>query len=586
MEAVSGWRRWAPVAWVAVLSLAIMAPTLAPGFTLSYDMVFTPRQALLPDALGIGGSLPRAVPQDAVVAILELAIPGEWLQKVLLLAIPLLAGLGMLRLLRGAPTSARLIAATLAVWNPYVAERLVIGHWGLLLAYALTPWALARALDMRRGSGGAGVGLVLLIAAGSLTPSGSILVTAIALPVAIGPGSRASVRSRVLTTAGALACWLPWLLPALLSPALGRVDPAGSGVFALRDEGFGSLLTAAGLGGIWNGEVVLPSRAWPTAAVLSVVLLALCAMGVAPLSRLVGRALVAWWVVVSLLGLAAALASALLPQAWGNVLQVVPGGGILRDSHKLLAPLALLVAAGAGAAVGQLVRRIAEPSVRGALVVLVALVPMALLPDLAWGASGRLQAVPYPPAWSQVRDTVAASDRSGDVVVLPWSAFRRFEWNAERTVLDPAPRWLTRTSVVSDSLAVATRDGIVVVAGEDPRAREIERVLADGQPLLSVLPGLGIGWVLVEIGQSPGVPPGALEGLVEVRPGPELSLYAVEGPVSEADVPGYGPWIVAVDVAVAALLLGLAGVAAARGVGGARDRRRRDRGGAGDPLVR
>ncbi|MFM7596811.1 MAG: hypothetical protein ACKO70_00310, partial [Actinomycetota bacterium] len=63
MEAVRGWRRWAPVAWVAVLSLAIMAPTLVPGFTLSYDMVFTPRQALLPDALGIGGSLPRAVPQ-------------------------------------------------------------------------------------------------------------------------------------------------------------------------------------------------------------------------------------------------------------------------------------------------------------------------------------------------------------------------------------------------------------------------------------------------------------------------------------------------------------------------------------------
>jgi len=29
---------------------------------------------------------------------------------------------------------------TLAIWNPYVAERLLQGHWSLLLGYGCLPW--------------------------------------------------------------------------------------------------------------------------------------------------------------------------------------------------------------------------------------------------------------------------------------------------------------------------------------------------------------------------------------------------------------------------------------------------------------
>ncbi|MDP4976015.1 MAG: hypothetical protein NWQ10_10335, partial [Candidatus Nanopelagicales bacterium] len=50
-------------AWIAGLALLILGPALGQGFVLSYDLVFTPRQDLLPAALGLGGGLPRAVPQ-------------------------------------------------------------------------------------------------------------------------------------------------------------------------------------------------------------------------------------------------------------------------------------------------------------------------------------------------------------------------------------------------------------------------------------------------------------------------------------------------------------------------------------------
>ena len=583
MEPSSRLRRWLPPAWVTLLSLAIMAPTLWPGFILTYDMVFTPRQSLLPDSLGLGSSLPRAVPQDAVVALVEVVVPGELLQKAILLAIPLLAGFGMLRLLRDAPLPARIVASTLAVWNPYVAERLVIGHWGLLLAYALAPWALAVALDMRRGRPGSPVSLVLLIAAGSLTPSGSILLLVLALPIAVLPGSAARVRTKALTCVSGLACALPWLLPAVLNPALTNVDAGGARVFALRDEGMGVALTAMGLGGIWNADVVLPSRAWPLATAVAVALFLLGTVGVRPLARHVGRAAVIWWIAVAIVGLAAAIASSVAPSAWGAVLDVVPGAGIVRDAQKLLAPLALLVAAAAGMGVARLLIRVRDAAVRGALLALVVIIPIAALPDLAWGASGRLQAVAYPSAWSEVRDTLATDPRPGDVAVLPWSAFRQFPWNSQRTLLDPAPRWLTRPTVVADALTVSTPEGLVTISGEDPRARAVGNALQQGQSLAPVLAAEGIGWVLVELGQRPAVPPAALGGLIPVRDGPDLALYAVPGTVVDTPLPAYATAVILVDALVAALLVVLALMGLRRAV---RARRSKERGGTGEPLVR
>ena len=574
-------RTWLPVGWVVLLSLVVMLPTLGPGFVLSYDLVFTPRQDLLPAALGLGGSLPRAVPQDAVVALLEAVMPGEWLEKAVLLAIPLVTGLGMLRLLRAATPGAQVVAATLAIWNPYVAERLVIGHWGLLLAYAIAPWAIASAVDMRRGVPGAGLRLILQLAVAGLTPSGSLLAVCIALPIALGPGGRATPWHRAGVACAAIATWLPWLVPAVLHPAAASSDSAGLSVFALRAKVGGHALTALGLGGIWNAEVVPLSRTWPTGPILAIAVLLAAAYGARPLVSALGRAACLWWAIVAAAGLVTALASAWLPGPWQALLAALPGGGLLRDAHKLLAPLALLLAAAAGLGVARVAARVADRATRGAIMVAAALIPIALLPDLAWGVAGRLAPVAYPPAWAQVRDVLAGDPRPGDVVVLPWSTFRAFEWNAGRTVLDPAPRWLPRSSVVDDQLVVATPEGLVALAGEDPRARAVTAALDARLPLVEVLPPLGVGWVLIEEGQRPTVDRRLLEGLESVDVGAGLLLYAVPGQPAQLPEPLGAALVIATDLALACLVVGVAAATAAGAI-----RRRRVRPKTGEPLVR
>ena len=308
-------------AWVVALALAVVGPALLPGFVLSYDLVFTPRQDLLPASLGVGSGLPRAVPQDAVVAVLEMVVPGMVLEKVVLLAIPLLAGFGILRLLPS--TAAGLVAATLAVANPFLAQRLVIGHWGFLLAYALLPWALVLARRLRAsGDPWDGVRLLLVIAAGSLTPSGSLLLAAVAVPPVLLPRSAYTLRAGVMLVLAVVATWLPWLLPALLHPAATGADAEGTRIFSLRADAPGGLVaTALSGGGIWNSEVVLASRGTALTWVVLILVVALAAWGARDLVRILGRGVAAWWTLVAGLGLLAALASAMLPGPWAWLLE-------------------------------------------------------------------------------------------------------------------------------------------------------------------------------------------------------------------------------------------------------------------------
>ena len=143
------WRSVPVVAWLALLTALVLAPLAWPGYALVGDMVVTPRQPWVPDVLGLGSALPRAVPIDAVMALLTTEVDGALVQRVTLVAALMLAGLGTARLAPGGRWTAA-GAGTLAIWNPYVAERLAIGHWTLLLGYASLPWLIGAALGLRR----------------------------------------------------------------------------------------------------------------------------------------------------------------------------------------------------------------------------------------------------------------------------------------------------------------------------------------------------------------------------------------------------------------------------------------------------
>ncbi|MGI5269360.1 hypothetical protein ACQEUU_09435 [Nonomuraea sp. CA-218870] len=532
------------------LTLATLAlgPALSWGFVLLHDMVFVPDPAFSLFTFGLAGGAPRVVPSDAVVTALSQVLPGELVQKLILLAIFVLGASGVAVLVPSPGLAPRLAGAAFYVWNPYVAERLLIGQWALLLGYAGLPWVVHALCRGRR--------LAVSLLPAATGGFAAMLVTVVtALPVAAlarrparagaaeGDGAGGDHRgrwARVLRAGVVLGAFcLPWLVPAVLRPHGLAGDPVGVEAFASRaDTPFGTLGSLLSLGGIWNANAVPVGYGEVVGAVAR---LLLTVAGSAAFVRL-GRGLPYrnGLVVAGVIGFA--IASAGVTEAGRSALKWLVGvwGGfaVFRDAQQYVAPVALLAAVGIGllaAAAGRVPGAEPEPvpaagrdrgrrrGTAGVLAGALVAVPVAVLPTMAWGALGALDAVPYPRAWYEARVTLRDDPAPGDVLVLPFESYRRFDWNGGRPVLDPAQRFFAvpgRRVVTNDVVRV----GEMVVRSEDPRATEVERVLEGRSPDLA---GLGFRYVIVDAGtvEERNRFAGWLRDAEVVADAPELLLY-------------------------------------------------------------
>jgi hypothetical protein len=538
------WQLWRDRrAWPALaglgLGLLALGPGLAPGYLLSYDMVFVPGPPISVALLGLTGGPPRAVPSDAVVAFLSLAVPADLVQKIILILIFVLACSGAAALLTRGWTRARgdqppplaaLAAGVCYAWNPFVAERLLIGQWALLLGYAGLPWVV-RSLCTGQGR------ISLARLCGALLPAaiggfGAMGISALAaVPAAwFGGPAGAPVTGRIRRLATALLALallsLPWLIPALLVPV--HTDPRGAQAFAARpDTPFGRAGSLLMLSGIWNAQTVPRGYGGPSSAVwLLVVLAAICGYALIARPKRICPGLgvaAAAGLAIAGIGVSAPGRAALswLVGAW-------PGFAVLRDGQEYLAPLALGEAIGLGAAVAWVMRgaragRFRAPAVPAApapavpaaagapaapaarasglragvaLGVMAVLAPVLLLPGLAWGSAGRLRAVHYPADWLAARRIIDSDRRGGTVVLLPWAAYRRYPWNGREAVYDPWSRFLHREVISNDELQV----GRLTLAPESAASSRLNRIVRAPGALTGPLRGAGVRYVVIDAG--------------------------------------------------------------------------------------
>jgi hypothetical protein len=560
------------------LGLLALGPGLGRGFLLSYDMLFVPREpfsAALPVL-----APPRAVPSDLVIAVASRALPADIVQKIVLLAIFVLACSGAVVLLDREPWLARLAAGAFYAWNPYVAERLIIGQWALLLGYAGLPWVLRAVLapDLASWRGAARLSLAMVPA----VIGGFAAMTVTALVVLPCVLLAADLRRAVIGLSALALGSLPWFIPALLHAVY--VDPASVAAFAARaDTPFGSMGSLLMLGGAWNAQTVPKAYGgWWSALWLAVVVIAVAGYlaiarpharaggsargvrgggapseggtivppghapsggsgGVVPPGHApsggsggvvppgqhrwpgLGVAAIAGLVLAGL-GVTAAGRDLLrfLIGAW-------PGFAVLRDGQQFVAPLALAEAAGLGVAVGWVMTpRTSREGVDRAGVMLGAfalLAPLLLVPGLAWGATGRLRPAEYPAGWLAAARLIDTSPAGGAVLSLPWETYRTPYWNHGEVVLDPWSRLLSRPVIWNDG----TRIGHLELAPDDPRARRLDAVIRGPGPLTAALSAAGVRFV-VDDPDGPGQQVGArLPGAVVLLDQPGLTVYELPG---------------------------------------------------------
>lgn len=529
------------------LGILAVGPGLRRGYLLSYDMVFVPRMPLSAALPGLAP--PRAVPSDLVAAVASRVLPADIVQKLLLLAVFVLGCGGVAALLDREPLLARLAGGAFYVWNPYVGERLIIGHWTLLLGYAGLPWVLRALLTPGRPPWRWALWLCVALLPAVASGFESMVITGLVL-VPVLAFAR-DLRKTVTGLAALVAGCLPWLIPSLLHAVY--VDPASVAAFAARaDTPFGSAGSLVMLGGIWNARTVPKAYGGAWSAIWLILVLAALARYLAsylagvrrqrdrqPGQQPAGERAAGRWPglgVAAIAGLLIACAGITAPGR--DLLRWLiggwPGVAVVRDGQQFVAPLALAEACGFGIAAAWAMHpgafwvkagqgaRSGGPGVAGAMLgTFAVLAPVALLPGLIWGAAGRLRPAQYPASWLAAAATINQDPVRGAVLLLPWATYRTPSWNHGETVQDPWPLLLSRQVIWNDGGQV----GDVALTPDDPPAARLDPAVDGGGTLTAELLASGVRFVLDDADPARGPAGPRLPGATVLISQPGLTVY-------------------------------------------------------------
>ncbi len=507
-------RSWVSLTVALGSAGVVLGPLYGRGTALWYDMAWSPVPTWTPFVLGVSTPAPRAVPSDAVAVLLSRLVGPGLAQVLVLTLILVLASHGAVALLRAWRQEVGVVAcasaALAAQWNPFVVERLAIGHWTVLWGYALAPLVFATVL---RDRSSAPRQLVLLALAVGLGGANALAVQLPAWAYAAWQMRLRAVPGMAILTGVSSV----WALPALSAGV--RSSAAAAGAFGpVSDSPLGVLGSLLAGGALWNTRAHPWWREESILAVAALMLTLLSLWGATCARR--GAGVVA----VTGAGVVIAALSAVdgLRPLWEAALTHIPGWGLMRDSQKLVGCWVVVAAAGSGLIVDALRGRRWGGAQKVAATGLLCLWPVLNL-GLAWGLMGRLGPVALPTSYRAI--AAQASEVDGTIALLPWQQYRRYSWNAGRTSLTIAPRVIDGDLLFDDRLPLRSGQ---VIPGEDPRAAGVSASIDSGASLREALSSAGSSYAFVERG-TPGAPELGDLGTVVVE-GPEAALVRLGSP--------------------------------------------------------
>ncbi len=428
---------------------------------------------------------------------------------------------------------ARLAAGLFYAVNPFVFDRLYAGQLGLLLGYALLPFAVSALLDAaqeshRVGRAACWAGATVMMSehfAWILVPvTGAIVLTQPhRVPASVRLGAAA-------LGAAAISTYL------LVVPVLVGTRPAGAlaQLTAYRtqaDSRVGLLVNVAGLYGFFRPGPTEPKNlfsGWP--AVLAALVLVVAVGYVAVLRDAAHRP-------EGLAILAAGAAGYFLALGdqgpTGGLFRLayehVPGFVMMREPDKFAVLVALAYAYGFGWGIAWLTTRSRQKIAQIAAAAVAIVLAFAYTPNLLGGLGGQVKASELPSSWS------FASHLAGQATVLflPWHAYFPTPSTGQRVIANPAALYFAGTVLTSQNPGPD-----YAFAAEDPEHVFLDKVLGppvDLQRTHAALADLGVRFVVLAkvadwrdfawVGDAPGIR--------LVYSSPSLDLFSVRPTAQE-----------------------------------------------------
>ncbi len=537
--------------WVLplVIAIVILGPALRPGVIFNLDLILTPHLDTPSGFWGLGPELPRRLPLWLPISWLSPLIPATTSGKLLMIAVLVVAWVGMVRLTRRICIDRHHVgylashaAGALYTLSPFVLTRVAVGHFNVTVPHAVLPWVIGTLIRPGRRLDAT---FLACFAMGFAGHSGGALALLV-VGIAVVAGERERWMKAIVV---ALAAQAPWLVPGLVVLAANPIHMATGNVFPTRIDGLAGFARIAAGGGFWNTYFQIGGDGLIVAA-SGAALLTLAVVGTKVIASdartpIVAIGFVGWFLVVvsTIRGFDTIF-------FWVNDHLI---GGVWRESHRLLT-LHLLWLAPAAALGGERLYRMCldRPrfiSLAGPVAVLPAAIAIVLAVPGVWGLGTQVSAAPLPQSWQMAR--TAIRDQPGTVLALPWYQYfnLRVGDGPLRRVLNPLPLYLGG-DVLSSSDNGLQRD---VREFGDPREEPADLLiehLTNAEAISSGLVDLGVRWIMVIKTENQADYQSLADdpGLSQIIDTGDIALYRVDAWPGQAaadgvpvDISEYGP---------------------------------------------
>ena len=484
---------WLPYLIYALLSLAILGPLLRSGYILTLDTTFAPKMDFTVSLYGLSDTLLMSAPLRLLLHGVSEIIPAWLLQKAIFSLIFFLAGLGAYRLFSPKGVGSYFAGLLYAV-NPFTYTRFLAGHWNLVLAYALIPFAIKVFVNLLEKGGKKNIIKVALLSTfvGIASIHGLVLLFLAFFIIFLVKLVKERKRSKKIISMGKsigisastfLALNFYWLVPVLSNTGtvLNQISRTDLLFFAPKPiSGFGVAFDTASMYGFWREGYVHAKDMLPFWWVFFIFILFLAVYGfinwvfTSPVlsypSQVNGEEtfMERRWVVVSFgiigavsltlaMGVATKFARPPFEWAWEHVL-ILRG---FRDSQKFVTLLCLAYSFLGGLGGNEFVKGLRQQRKRLPRIGMTALIAIALLTPVIYtftmfGFYKQLEVTDYPQEWYEVNDYLNQDTDAFNVLFLPWHLYMDFSWlpNSDKRLANPAQLFFDKSVIAGDNIEV------------------------------------------------------------------------------------------------------------------------------------
>jgi hypothetical protein len=457
-----------------VLSLVMLGILLKPGYILSLDMIFGPSPK--PNFYGFG-----APAFGGGIWLSQLA--STWvIQKLFLILIFFLSGVSAYSLIETKSKIPRYFAGLLYMVNPFVYVRFLAGHWVILLAYAVTPFAIKYFLKFLDDPSKQNI-LKTLIPLVFVSVSSHVLILNLLAFLIIFCFKAAEPKFKIkkviprlaLLALAFLAVNAYWIIPLATAwgeTSLQQIAQQDLFVFAPHGECLSIPYSLATMYGFWRGGYTYTKDIFPAWHLFFFVILFLAIYGFISNYRnrraqsLAAIGLISFFLAIGALG------------PLGPLFENITLLRGFRDSQKFVGLLVLAYAYLGALGVDSLLSRFKQDNKK---ILSISVVAIVLVTPIAYnftqfGFWGQLQPTDYPADWYEANEILNADNQDFNILFLPWHKYMDFRFvpNQDKRIANPAPSFFDKPIISGQNLEVPG----IYTQSTNPGQRYVENLLS------------------------------------------------------------------------------------------------------------